>query len=414
VAFRDFLRARHGGIDAVNEAWSTEFWSQGVADFAEILPPRATQYLPNPAQELDYRRFLSESLLSHYRQARDLIRAGSGLPITTNFVLGGWVPVDHARWAREVDLVAIDHYPATVATELAERAWAADLTRGWALAAGHEDGRWLLMEHAPGAVFEGGVTRRLAPGAMTEAARAYLDRGAAGVMYFQWRASRGGAEQWHPAMVPHAGPSSRTFTEISALGAEIAGRERVRPRAEIAVIFDEESMWAWQAPHLPTRDLDYTEFAQATHRAASALGAVDVIPVTAPLSGYRLVCVPALYLMTSATHAALREYAVSGGRLLITFGTGLVDGNARVTWDSLADLIGARIAEIGPLLKDERVALDGGGSGTVWCDEIEPVTAEVLTRTEDGAAVLVRSGNVFYLGTRLEGDAYAELIEKIA
>ena len=123
--------------------------------------------------------------------------------MTTNFVLGGWVPVDHARWAREVDLVAIDDYPSSVPDHLAARAFAADMARGWARAAGHDDGRWLLMEHAPGAVRDAasGVYRPLEAGQAHAAAMSYLDRGAAGVMYFQWRAGRGGAEQWHPAMV---------------------------------------------------------------------------------------------------------------------------------------------------------------------------------------------------------------------
>jgi beta-galactosidase len=414
AGFRNFLRARHGDVERLNDAWCTAFWSQRYAGFEEILPPRATQYLPNPAHELDYRRFLSESMLTHYLQAREIIKEGSAAPVTTNFVLGGWVPVDHARWAHEVDLVAIDSYPARVATATAERAFAADLARGWARAAGHPDGRWLVMEHAPGTVHEGGVTRRLPPGAIAEAARTYLDRGSIGAMYFQWRASRGGAEQWHPAMVPHGGTESRTFREITATGAEVASREPVLVRADVAVVFDEESMWAWQAPHLPTARLDYTEFGMATHRAAAALGgAVDVIPATAPLDGYRLVCVPAMYVMSPTTHAALREYADRGGTLLVTFGSGLVDETVRVTHDSLADLLGVRLGEPGPLLAGETVALADGGTGTIWCDEIELDGAEVLLRTTAGDPVLTRRGTVYYLGTRLGEEAYAAVIAKI-
>ncbi|HEY0002330.1 MAG TPA: beta-galactosidase, partial [Actinoplanes sp.] len=200
AAFRVWLTERYGDPAALNDAWSTDFWSQGYRDFAEVLPPRATQYLHNPAHLLDYRRFVSDAMLGHYVAQRSILRV-SPAPVTTNFVLGGWVPVDHARWAREVDLVAIDDYPSSVAGHLEERAFAADLARGWARAAGHEDGRWLLMEHAPGAVRDpAGVVRPLAPGQARAAALTYLDRGATGVMYFQWRASRGGAEQWHPAM----------------------------------------------------------------------------------------------------------------------------------------------------------------------------------------------------------------------
>ncbi|MET7367302.1 beta-galactosidase, partial [Streptomyces sp. NPDC005566] len=30
-------------------------------------------------------------------------------------------------------------------------------------------------------------------------------RGADGIMFFQWRQSRAGAEKWHSAMLPHGG-----------------------------------------------------------------------------------------------------------------------------------------------------------------------------------------------------------------
>src|SRR6185369_14566593 len=81
----------------------------------------------------------------------------------------------------------------------------------------------------------------------------------------------------------------------------------------------------------------------------------DVLPVDADLSGYEAVVVPALYLMSQATHARLRAYAAQGGRLVITAGSGLVDEWVRVTPNSLADLIGARTLALGP---DWRPALE--------------------------------------------------------
>ena len=85
--------------------------------------------------------------------AGDLLRTLTPqVPITTNFVLGSWVPVDHRRWADEVDLVAIDHYPSSAEPLRAEQetAFAADLARGWA-----RGGPWLLMEQAPNLIYTG-------------------------------------------------------------------------------------------------------------------------------------------------------------------------------------------------------------------------------------------------------------------
>ncbi len=363
VAFRSWQRARHGSLEALNARWSTDFWSQRYGDWEEILPPRATQYLRNPAQELDYRRFLSASFTGHYAAQREQLRGN--VAVTTNFVLGQWVPVDHARFATEVDLVAIDHYPHSVETSLGERAFVADLARGWARAAGHPDGRWLLMEHAPGAVHDG-VLRSLEPGGLSAAARSYVDRGSVGVMYFQWRASRGGAEQWHPAMVPHEGPSSPVFTELCSLGAALADQSPVAVTADVAVIYDEESMWAWRSEHLPTRHVDYETVVRQWHNhLASEHGNVDVIPPWAPLDSYRLVVVPALYLMSAATHAALRSYT---GKLVITSGSAVADEHARITPGSLDDLIGARITG-----RTFNVA-----PGELWVDHVEPVSATAV------------------------------------
>jgi beta-galactosidase len=338
AGFRIWLRFRYADPAALNEAWGTDFWSQRYGSFDEVLPPRATQYLPNPAHEMDYRRFFSDALLEHYLAQRSVL---PGL-VTTNFVLGGWVPVDHARWARSVDLVAVDDYPRSDSSHLEARAFTADMARGWARAAGHADGRWLLMEHAPGFI-----------GEHASIADVYLSRGAVGILYFQWRAGRSGAEQWHPAMVPH-------LDELAPLGSALKSQSPTVVSASSALLYDEESMWAWQSPHLPTQ-LDYPALALRWHGALS--GPVDVLPVSASLEGYSLVVVPALYIMSDETHAALRAFASGGGTLVIGFGSGLVDGCLRTTPGALDDLIGVRVSFLSMRSLDGASALISGDDG---------------------------------------------------
>ncbi|MBL7261121.1 beta-galactosidase [Paractinoplanes lichenicola] len=356
LGFRRWLSRTYGETGVLNEVWSADFWSQRYGGFDEVLPPRATQYLSNPAHVLDYRRFVSDAMLAHYVAQRDLLRP-SGVPVTTNFVLGGWVPVDHARWAREVDVVAVDDYPASLDDHLSERAFVADLARGWA---GGEP--WILMEHAPGAVREAdGVTRVMPPGQASAAASAYLDGGASGVMYFQWRAGRGGAEQWHPAMVP-------LLSELAPIGEALSTRTPVRVDATRALIYDEQSMWAWQSPHLPTPFVDYTGTARRWHRAMGS--PVDVVPVGASLDAYTLVVAPLLHLVSGAEHKALRSYVSDGGTLVLTYGSGLTDEHCRMTPGAFDDLAGVRVVRHRP------------GERGVWLDEIEPVNAAVVLSAE--------------------------------
>lgn len=397
AGFRDWLRFRYGTPAALNDAWSADFWSQRYGSFEEVLPPRATQYLANPAHELDYRRFFSDALLEHYLAQRSVL---PGL-VTTNFVLGGWVPVAHARWARSVDLVAVDDYPSSIPDHLAARAFTADMARGWARAAGHADGRWLVMEHMPGAVRDAasGVTRALPPGSSAAIAETYLARGAAGVMYFQWRAGRGGAEQWHPAMVP-------LLDELRPLGESLPARAPVVVSAATALLYDEECLWAWQSPHLPTR-LDYAALARRWHGALT--GPVDVLPVSASLAGHSLVVVPALYLMSADTHTALRAFASGGGTLVITFGTGLVDDCLRTTPGALDDLIGARVTRHVPLLPSE-----SDGLCRLWYDALSLDGASALLSAEDGKPVVTSyrygGGEVRYVATGLDPARHAKTI----
>ena len=159
AAFRIWLQRRYGVLDRLNAAWTTAFWSQGYSDWAEIQPPRATQYLVNPTQALDFRRFWSDELLGAFREQKAILRDFTpDLPITTNFVFGGWVPVNHAQWAAEVDLVAIDHYPGSAGIGAEEQtAFGADLARSlgrWAAVAADGTGSREL-ERGPPAAHQG-------------------------------------------------------------------------------------------------------------------------------------------------------------------------------------------------------------------------------------------------------------------
>ncbi|UUU28595.1 beta-galactosidase [Streptomyces sp. CA-210063] len=111
AAFRVWLRARHGSLDALNEAWGTAFWSQRYTSWEQVLPPRATQWHKNPGQALDFHRFWSDEIIAAYCEQRDAIRAHSDRPVTTNLMLPAYQNVDLWVFARELDVVTCDQYP---------------------------------------------------------------------------------------------------------------------------------------------------------------------------------------------------------------------------------------------------------------------------------------------------------------
>ncbi|WP_433730724.1 beta-galactosidase [Actinoplanes sp. CA-051413] len=438
-AFRVWLRGRYEGLDQLNDAWTTAFWGQHYTDWAQIRPPRRTQYLPNPAQVLDFRRFTSDELLAAYTEQRDLLRAATpGVPVTTNFVLGGWVPVNHARWAREVDLVAIDHYPSEPGMAAEEQAaFAADLARGWARQSPGGP-HWLLMETAPNLIYTADRMHTKEPGRMARQSLAAVARGSRGALFFQWRAPRGGAELFHSALVPHAGPDSRVYREAVALGEAL---DRIGETAEgtvearVAIGYDEPSAWALQGAGLPSNRLDHAEEAQRAHRALWRRRIVcDVIGVWEGLSAYRMLVLPGHYLMTDGQAAELRAWVEAGGHLVVTYLTGIADEHARVRTGgypgALRELLGVRVEEFHPLGPDDRVALTPATSGDLWpaatgdlwSETVHLAGAHALLRYAggvlDGLPAVTRhaagDGMAYYVSTRLDPEAYGHLLATVA
>ncbi|MBT8226534.1 MAG: beta-galactosidase, partial [Dactylosporangium sp.] len=390
AAFRGWLERRYGDLGTLNEAWGTAFWSQRYSDWREILPPRHTPSFPNPTQQLDFFRFSSDELLACYLAERDLLRRlAPSTPVTTNLMAGLAWEVDYWSWAGEMDLIATDHYPVAARTHDTgvQIALAGDLARS--LAGGRP---WLLMEHATSAV--NWQPRNLAkvPGQLRRESLSHLARGADALLYFQWRASPAGAEQWHSGMLPHAGPETKVFREVSALGGELAALGEISGsvlRADTAILLDWSSLWAQEHACQPSIDLRPVGLFEAWHAALRTAGiVVDFAHPEADLSRYRLLLAPALYLVSDAGAANLAAWVATGGTAVIGPFSGVVNEHAQVRLGgypgAFRDLLGVWVEEHFPLLDGESVALTDGSTGRLWTELAESRGAEVLAAYADG------------------------------
>jgi beta-galactosidase len=416
VAFRSWLITKYRTLDVLNAAWGTTFWSQRYSDWDEIEPPIVAPTAVNPAQELDYHRFSSDAHLANFRRERDLLHALSpGVPVTTNFMLANCKDIDYWTWAAEVDLVSNDHYlQAERPDNHIELAMCADLTRSVAGGA-----PWLLMEHSTGSV--NWQPRNIAkkPGELVRNSLAHLARGADGIMFFQWRASRYGAEKFHSAMLPHGGTDTQVWRDVVSLGASLSALAPVRGAsvtADAALLWDWESWWALELQWRPSTELSFRERQEAFYEALWRRHlTVDFARPTSSLSAYPLVIAPASYLLTASAAANLRDYVAGGGTLVVSYFSGIVDENDAVHPGphpgALRDVLGLRVDEFLPLHEGETVTLDSGLTGDVWAERVRLDGATVLASYLDGPAAglpaitshVFGAGRAIYVSTRLTG-----------
>jgi len=395
--FRLWLRERYGSLDALNAAWYTTFWSHTFTEWGQIEPPSAlTEHWRGPDHTafqgitLDYLRFMSDAMLANFVDEKAAIRESSpDTPVTTNF-MGMYRPIDYHRWAEHLDFASWDNYPPDDRSA-ARMALTHDLIRG--LKGGQP---FWLMEQTPSVTACRDVNPLKRPGVLRLWSWQAVAHGADAVLFFQMRAGRGASEKYHGAVIGHAGRSdTRVFTEVAELGAELARLGGVtlgaRTPARVAVLFDWDSWWALEISDGPSRLVRYQQVILAYHRALWDAGIdVDVVPVTADLTGYDVVLAPALHMVKDDLAARLAEVAQQGGTVLGTYLSGRVDENDQAFLADvpgpLAPLMGIRIdewdAREADVVNPVTLAADGARSvvsaATLLFELVIPQGAEVI------------------------------------
>lgn len=421
LEFRHWLQRRYQTLDRLNRSWSTDFWSQHYSHWNEISLPGKMPTHHNPNQQADYMRFMNASILNLFKMERAIIRKNApDIPVTTN-LMGLHKPINGFMWAKYMDQVSWDAYPDPFWKVPYDYFMAHDLTRSL------KKQPFLLMEQAPGAVNWRGVNGVKTPGQMRLWSYEAVAHGADGVMFFQWRASRGGAEKFHSGMVPHSGDeNSRNFREVAALGQELKKcRELIGAAnpAQVAIIFDWENWWALEMDSKPSNLVRYKTQLGSYYRVLRELNiAVDFIPPDENLSGYKVVFAPASYQVSTDLSERVKAYVRNGGTFLTHFFSGIVDGNDRVYPGgypgAYRDVLGIYIEEFAPMPKGQVHQIhtsQGDAAIRIWEECIHLKGAKALATFKDGylagGPAVTRhtygQGTAYYVGTQPD-DTYLQ------
>ncbi|GAB4167713.1 MAG: beta-galactosidase [Terrimicrobiaceae bacterium] len=437
--WHQWLEARHGTVDALNDAWWSSFWSHRFTCWEEINPSDPTL----EACALDWSRFVNAMMCEWVEFEAGIVRPHSpGVPVTTNFMgLQPWI--DYGELAGTVDVVSDDQYPCLFVgqTDLNDRflatAFKHDLQRNY-----HPDRPFFLMEscpetpqwHQPQALKHEFLHRA----EMLQA----IGHGAEGTCYFQWRKGRGGLERLHGAVVDHEGSErTRTFGIVSRLSetyqmlTPVIGTGR---SAQVAVLYDHDTRRMLElGKALPNGGHAYVVEAQEHYRVFWRHGIpVDVLDSRRRWEDHHIVIAPVLYLLHDGVADRIRRFVQEGGIFVATSLTACVDVSARCLtggWPGggLRDVFGLWDEETDRLPEGASVTVErlhpGGrmGHASRILSMVHPEGADVIARFGPGPFIpcggpaILRhprgSGTAYYLAGQFDrstlGEFYRSLMD---
>lgn len=424
-AFRAWVEARYGSLGQLNEAWGTVFWSGQYGSWDELELPRPSSTAQPPSLLLAHRRFASHQVVAGLAEQRAIVALGSpGRDILVNLY---WD--DTFVDARDVHdaggVAAIDAYPHGVEGPEAY-AYLLDLARGSA----GPGGRAWVMEQQPGPINWTSRNPPVPPGQVRLWGWQAALHGIETSLYFSWRPTRSGQEQYHSGLLRHDGSADRGLLEATRLAHELRALAAVapdvlaRPRARVAIVHAYEDAWAIEIdPH--QEGLTHRALVQPVHAAVHRLGVdADLIGPRDDLTRYDTILAPALHLMSPERVARLRE-AIDAGTLVILGPRSLVK-DLDDCWleeplpGGLAATLGARVVE--GLSQTMAVTLEPGGvPAGPWADvlevDVQDPTVEILA-TYGGPSYLasmpaaVRRGRLAYVGCS-SVEAWTEILARV-
>ncbi len=419
--FHKWLQKRYQTLENLNEKWGTIFWSQLYTDWSQIPVPLTTIRSQNPGLGLDYRRFMSDTYRDYQKFQIDIIRKHCpGHFITHNLMGFGYNQLDYYDNSADLDFVSWDNYMRMQWGMQAE----VDPTRA---ALSHDTMRglkkqnfWVMEQQSGGGGWEY-VAVPPKPGELRLWTYQSIAHGADAIVYFRWRTCRTGTEQYWQGILEHHGIPGRRYAEVSQVGkelqqiAEVIAGSQVKP--QVAIMQSYDTRFAFQVqPNNPR--FGYEKHIQDIYRGFYDNNIpLDIVSEKDPLTGYKVVIVPALYILTQETTANLEKFAAAGGIVVFTPRTGVKDESNTVVNMKLPGLVakmcGIEIEEYisMPVDEDNRVQfglpeLEDDFPASVWADVIEPKGAEVIAwHTQDfyakkPAATINRceKGAAIYLG----------------
>lgn len=408
--FREWLAERYGTVENLNHRWRTAFWSHTYTQWEQVEPPRSRNVGESSIQSLhlDWNRFSNAMVAQMVRQEGEILREVTPeVPITVNEG-NMFAQLDVRDFIPYVDALAWDNYPQYHDLDDNWKEACRVSFRGEFWRSAMNGRPFVLMESTPSATAMHGHYKLKRPGVHLQSSLQAVAHGADSVLYFQWRQSQGGIEKLQGGVVAHSGhENTRVFREVAEVGSVLKRLDDVigtSVDAEVAILYDRQNEWAvMELPGPRKLHKDYRPTCEEHYRPFWMRGIpVDVIHMEQDFGKYKLVVAPMLYMLLPEVAERLEEYVRTGGTLVVTYWSGIVDECDIVFYGGfpgpLRKCLGIWSEELDVIYDKESVSIvpsQSNGlsfSGTYearhFCDLIH----------SEGAEVLATYGNQFYAG----------------
>ena len=422
--FIEWLKARYGTIVGLNKAWATQRWSRHLNSFDEVQLPYA-EGPSAPERYLDLRRFWSDETISVLEDLETIReRNVPNLPAVSN--LWDWA------WRRGFDYLSSYKKFVSYGAEGFYPANPIDVSFGALLEKGDLSTPLWFNEFTGG----GGGTYGGPKGIIRM--WAYLGLIDYGQTFLAWtfNTHRGGEEQALFGLLDHDGTPSWKYTEFKKIATEFSKLQRLGfPRyhkPDVAIAYSFESNIASHPPG-PSNTVRQYFTVNYIDQVQSALKPffednidVAIINIGHSVLDYKLLMVPADYVMDSASADAIRNYVRNGGTVIMTAMSAKVD-ESNQWFDTpqpgrLSDVFGIRTEEFYRPSAPPEFNLNGKTekASIGFYEVLEPKTAKAMalfTNTpEKSPAITVNDygkGHAIYLAVPAQMAALAPLVRSL-
>lgn len=437
--FRVWLKNKYKTIDELNKRYGAIFWSMEYTNFDQITPPvnsievgteqQIRAFYENPSLRLDFERFSSESQIEYQNIQTSILKEYTDYPVTTNATGLATNSIDYYKSTKELSNYAFDYYPGLRDSYVD--------SFPYAFARGVKEGApfWILEFMSGGGHRLSGSGRlQPNPGALKQAVLQSFAHGAEMMLHFQYRSFLAGAEQLNYAIVDMDGVPRRRYREMQDTAKvlnQLKPLEKSEFKNEIALCFDYDAHWALRIKPINDPEFHYIDYAGKLYRRLEESGYnLDVISYDADLSKYKVIILPAAFILSREHQEKFKNYVKSGGTLVATFLTSVKNednvGYSDTLPAGLTEVFGVTVEEVEPVfntnhtklslsLREEVKSLDG-----MWSELLLGNSKALGTYKEDyktGEKVISEhdflEGKAYYIGTDLEDGAMSKLLQYI-